>query len=61
MVLILLGLVTVHVTFVINWSPIGRNANTAQRADFVKFDKQIGFREEYKKVLEGWLVHKFYP
>ena len=42
----------------INWSPIGRNANTTQRADFVKFDKEIGFRKEYKKILEGWLTHK---
>ena len=42
----------------INWSPIGRNANNSQRADFVKFDNKFGFRKEYKKILEGWLKHK---
>ena len=42
----------------INWSPIGRNANTLQRKEFVKYDLRTNFRNVYKSVLEGWLVHK---
>jgi hypothetical protein len=36
----------------INWCPIGRNANTHQREAFVKFDKENGFRESLRRSLE---------
>jgi phosphomannomutase len=36
----------------INWCPIGRNANTLQREAFVKFDKENGFRESLRRSLE---------
>lgn len=41
----------------INWCPIGRNANSTQRQDFVEFDNKSGFRKHYKTVLEGWLKY----
>lgn len=42
----------------INWCPIGRNANATHRRDFVEFDRKSGFRNEYKSVLEGWLKYR---
>jgi phosphomannomutase len=30
----------------INWCPIGRNANNVQRKEFINYDKQSGFREK---------------
>lgn len=42
----------------INWCPIGRNANSEQRQEFVNFDNKSGFRQEYKGVLEGWIDYK---
>ncbi len=42
----------------INWSPIGRNANLEQRKRFVEYDLRTAFREVYKDVLEGWIDYK---
>jgi len=40
----------------INWSPIGRNANSEQRAEFMRLDKEEGLRErvigELRAILE---------
>jgi phosphomannomutase len=36
----------------INWSPIGRNANSHQREAFVKYDRENDFRASLKKTLE---------
>jgi HAD superfamily hydrolase (TIGR01484 family) len=40
----------------INWSPIGRNANLEQRAEFMRIDKEEGLRErvigELRSILE---------
>ena len=39
----------------INWCPIGRNANNEQRAKFVAFDESTGFREEYVRTINQWI------
>ena len=36
----------------INWSPIGRNANPHQREAFIKYDRENDFRTSLKKTLE---------
>tara|TARA_R100000406_G_scaffold88556_1_gene73978 strand:+ start:704 stop:1510 length:807 start_codon:yes stop_codon:yes gene_type:complete len=36
----------------INWCPIGRNANSHQREAFVKFDKENQFRKSLKRSLD---------
>lgn len=36
----------------INWSPIGRNADGRHREEFVKYDKEQGFRKTMKTKLE---------
>ena len=38
----------------INWSPIGRNADRAERDLFVKFDKKTGFREDTLKSIREY-------
>ena len=45
----------------INWCPIGRNANADQRARFVEYDKESGFREQYKEFIELWINWKESP
>ncbi len=42
----------------INWCPIGRNANPEQRAKFVKYDKETGFRDKLMLALESRLSLK---
>lgn len=39
----------------INWCPIGRNANDEQRAKFVEYDEESGFRKQYKEFIELWI------
>ena len=42
----------------INWCPIGRNANLEQRQDFHQYDLKSNFRQEYANILSGWLEYK---
>tara|TARA_E500000331_G_scaffold339093_1_gene368980 strand:+ start:2974 stop:3789 length:816 start_codon:yes stop_codon:yes gene_type:complete len=44
----------------INWCPIGRNANTEQRKLFVDHDKETGFREYYLDVINRWIDWREY-
>lgn len=41
----------------VNWCPIGRNANDKQRKKFKKFDKEWGFRRQFVGKLENGLVN----
>ena len=38
----------------INWCPVGRNANHEERAAFVEYDKLTNFRNDLKNVIEEW-------
>ena len=40
----------------INWCPIGRNANQKERAAFVDFDNAVNFRNGIKDTIDMWLV-----
>tara|TARA_R100000808_G_scaffold23969_1_gene54079 strand:+ start:2177 stop:2977 length:801 start_codon:yes stop_codon:yes gene_type:complete len=42
----------------INWCPIGRNANQEQRNKFVEFDKQTGFRNRMATALRAHLSRR---
>lgn len=39
----------------INWCPIGRNADKEQRKDFIEYDKQNNFRKTQMKILQAKL------
>lgn len=39
----------------INWCPIGRNANNIQRSQFVAYDEETGFRDNYLDVINKWI------
>lgn len=43
---------------IINWSPIGRNANQKQREEFIKMDKERGIRKHFIDELRAMLKIK---
>ena len=45
----------------INWCPIGRNAESIQRQQFVEYDKETGFREHYNHTLKQWVAWRDMP
>ena len=40
----------------INWCPVGRNASSEQREEFIKFDEETGARLKAKDMIQKYLV-----
>ena len=40
----------------INWCPVGRNANNSQREEFIKFDEKTGARLSAKDMIQKYLA-----
>ena len=45
----------------INWCPIGRNANNDQRKKFSEWDTKNNFRQYYAEVLRAWVTWRSLP